>query len=371
MRVLIIPSGIPEDYSLQMAKGLYTKNLESAIVLKETTYKEMFPVIPSCIKVFVINKNPIKILSTIKNIIKFKPDIVHFNDGVDNLSIIFLIIFFFSKKIFTTFHDVKIHPGDENLKKRIIRFLLRIRSKKIFVNGQILKELFVKNYRIPPEKVIPITIGNHNSELFEYYSKDKPEIPKNPNNLHILFFGWIAPRKGIDILLESIYELSKEGYKNIKLIIAGKLGIGKGCKELYDKIIALSEKEELKEIVELRIRRIPWDEGGQLYKWADVVVLPYLEISQSGVIGVAYHFSKPVISTNAGALTEIVKHNFSGLVIDSTEPEKIKQKLKDYIKFFIENPNKIQEFGKNAKKIVNSKMNWNNIVEKIIEEYKK
>lgn len=371
MRVLLIPSGIPEDYSLQMAKSIKNKNLEPAIILKESAYKEMYPIIPSDIKTFVFSKNPLKIISLLIDIIKFRPNIIHFNDGVDNVSILFLLIFFFSRKIFTTFHDVIIHPGDENLKKKVIRFLLRLKSRKIFVNGEILKEEFIKKYKVKPEKVVPITMGNHNSELFEYYSKNKPEIPKSPNTLHILFFGWIAPRKGVDILLETLYELSKENIKNIKAIIAGKLGSGKGCKELYDRIIDLSRKEELQEMVELRIKRIPWDEGGQLYKWADIVILPYLEISQSGVVGVAYHFSKPVISTNAGALPEIVKHNFSGLVINSTEPIKIKEKLKEYIKFFLNNPDKITEFGKNAKKFVDTEMNWNKIVEKIIEEYKK
>lgn len=370
MKVLIVPSGIPEDYSVQMANALSRKGVEVGIVLKDSSYDEIRPFLGQSLSIFRIPRKVFKLLKVIYELINFRPDVVHFNDGVDNVSIMILVVFLFSKaKLVTTFHDVIIHPGDENLKKRVVRYILRKKSSKIFVHGKTLKEEFVRKYNVTGDIVIPITMGNHNSILFEYYSRESKPLSRDNNNLNILFFGWIAPRKGVDILLEAVLELVSEDYRNLKVIVAGKLGSGVGYKELLDKINKLSSDDRLKNIVELRLRRIPWDEGGQLYKWADVVVLPYTEVSQSGIVGVAYHFSKPVISTNVGALPEIVIDGSTGLVIDGSNPNSIKEGLKSAILFFLRNPQKLEEFGKNAKHFVETEMNWDKIVERIIPEY--
>ncbi|MCS7299760.1 MAG: glycosyltransferase family 4 protein [Spirochaetia bacterium] len=370
MRVLIVPSGIPEDYSVQMANAISRKGVEVGIVLKESSYNEIEPFLSQNLSVFKIPREPFGLLRTIHRIIRFKPDIVHFNDGVDNVSILMLIIFLFSKvRIVTTFHDVIIHPGDENLKKIVVRYILRRKSRKIFVHGKVLKEEFVRKYKVSDDFVVSIVMGNHNSSLFEYYSKDSGNVVKDKNTLNILFFGWIAPRKGVDILLEAVLELVEEGYKNLKLIVAGKVGSGFGYNELVDRINKLSGDERLKDIVEMRLRYIPWNEGGQLYKWADVVVLPYTEISQSGVVGIAYHFSKPVIATNLGALPEIVEDKRTGLLIDGSSVHSIKEGIKSSIIFLLNNPQKIEEFGKNAKNFVETEMNWDRIVNTIINSY--
>lgn len=370
MRVLIVPSGIPEDYSIQMANALSKKGVEVGIVLKESSYSEIEPFLSHDLLVFIVPRNPIGLLRVIHRIVKFKPDVIHFNDGVDNVSILILMTFLFSKvKIFTTFHDVIIHPGDENLKKVVVRYILRKKSRKIFVHGKVLKEEFVKRYKISNDIVIPIMMGNHNSLLFEYYSRNSDYAIKDKSDLNILFFGWVAPRKGVDILLEAVLELVEKGYRNLKVIIAGKLGSGVGYRELLDRIYRLSSDYRLRDIVEIRLRRIPWDEGGRLYRWADIVVLPYTEVSQSGVVGVAYHFSKPVIATNVGALPEIVKDGYNGILIDGSSISSIKEGLKSSIKFLLENPLVIKELGTNARKFVETEMNWDNIVDKIITAY--
>ncbi|MCX8029140.1 MAG: glycosyltransferase family 4 protein [Brevinematales bacterium] len=370
MRVLVVPSGIPEDYSIQMANSLLKKGIEVGIILKESTYSEFIPVISKDLLVFKIPKNVFGLLKVVFDVCRFKPDIIHFNDGVDNVSILILAVsLFFRTKIFTTFHDVIIHPGDENFKRILVRYILRKISKKIFVHGKILKGKFVDTYKIDEKDILSITIGNHNSLLFEYYSRGRELVDKDKDFLKILFFGWVAPRKGVDLLLETILELVKEGYNSLKVIVAGKLGSGFGYNELYDKIMELSKNELLKDIVEFRLRRIPWDEGGMLYKWADVVVLPYTEVSQSGIVGVAYYFSKPVIATNVGALPEIVRDGYNGLLIDGSSVSSIREGLKSSIKFLLENPQVVKELGSNARKFVETEMNWDNIVDKIIEAY--
>ena len=51
-------------------------------------------------------------------------------------------------------------------------------------------------------------------------------------------------------------------------------------------------------------RWVPEAEVGELFSWADAVVLPYREASQSGVAAVALAANRYVVATNVGGLTE-------------------------------------------------------------------
>ena len=53
---------------------------------------------------------------------------------------------------------------------------------------------------------------------------------------------------------------------------------------------------------------------------ADVVVQPYVSATQSGVAQIAFHFEKPVITTDVGGLAEIVPHEEAGLVVPPEDP---------------------------------------------------
>jgi glycosyltransferase involved in cell wall biosynthesis len=53
---------------------------------------------------------------------------------------------------------------------------------------------------------------------------------------------------------------------------------------------------------------------------ADVVVQPYVTATQSGVAGIAYHFGRPVVTTDVGGLAETVPHERAGLVVPPQDP---------------------------------------------------
>jgi glycosyltransferase involved in cell wall biosynthesis len=66
---------------------------------------------------------------------------------------------------------------------------------------------------------------------------------------------------------------------------------------------------------EIRNRYIPDEEAAQLFIDADIVVLPYVEASQSGVLAIANAFGKAVIVTDVGELGRVVVDGVSGLVV--------------------------------------------------------
>jgi len=118
----------------------------------------------------------------------------------------------------------------------------------------------------------------------------------------LLFFGFVRPYKGLDVLLESLYRV-KQQYPSITLLVAG---------EFYDDISSYQKQIArlgLRDNVRLEDRYVSSGEVGSYFCAADVIVQPYLSATQSGVISIARHFNKPVIATDVGGLAEFMGKN--------------------------------------------------------------
>jgi len=65
------------------------------------------------------------------------------------------------------------------------------------------------------------------------------------------------------------------------------------------------------------------DEIPDIFNDAAVVVLPYIEASQSGIIPIAYSLAIPVVATPVGGLQEQVIDGETGLIAKNITPEGI------------------------------------------------
>jgi glycosyltransferase involved in cell wall biosynthesis len=113
--------------------------------------------------------------------------------------------------------------------------------------------------------------------------------------------------------------------------------------------------------------RIPYKEGAELFQRCSVVVLPYIDASQSGVIPTAYGFKKPVVVTNVGSIPEIVDDGVTGFIVPPKNPEALAEAI---IKLLKDEKSR-KQMGENAYKKLKTDLSWDNIVEKTIEVYKK
>lgn len=110
----------------------------------------------------------------------------------------------------------------------------------------------------------------------------------------LLFFGNVRPYKGLADLLEAIPAIR---YRiPVKLTVAGRF---LGSAPMYQRAI---RRLGIEDIVELRDEYIPDAEVSSLLAAADLVVLPYREASQSGVVALAALAGTPVVATSAGGL---------------------------------------------------------------------
>lgn len=124
--------------------------------------------------------------------------------------------------------------------------------------------------------------------------------------LELLFFGFVRPYKGLDILLDALALLPG---RDIKLTIAGEFW--SGVEQWQARIEALG----LQDIVELLPRYHSEQETAELFARADVVVLPYRAATGgSAVIPLAYRYGKPVIATEVGGLADVVEHGRTGML---------------------------------------------------------
>lgn len=123
-----------------------------------------------------------------------------------------------------------------------------------------------------------------------------------------LFFGSVDERKGIDELVDVISRL--DAGSNIKVVIAGAPSIAMTNADLRRRLKAVESSPRCKVVA----RRIGFEEVETFFAAADVVLLPYLEGTTSGVLKLAMAFGKPVIATDIGDAPETVDPS-SGIVI--------------------------------------------------------
>jgi len=145
----------------------------------------------------------------------------------------------------------------------------------------------------------------------------------------LLFFGYVRKYKGLDVLLEAMPKILQK--IQLALMVVG---------EFYDdeqKYRAQIARLGLEEQVIVKSDYVPNEEVGKYFSAADVVVLPYLSATQSGIAQIAYNFDKPVIATDVGGLAEVVLHEQTGLVVPPGNPEALAESI---VRFYEEEKEK-------------------------------
>jgi glycosyltransferase involved in cell wall biosynthesis len=173
----------------------------------------------------------------------------------------------------------------------------------------------------------------------------------------ILYFGYVRPYKGLMVLLEAVQHLQEwqSEMGEVLLLVAG---------EFYDdgpKYRQHVHELSLESCVRFVADYVPNQEVARYFCAADVVVLPYLSATQSGIAQIAYNFDKPVIATNVGGLAEIIIHNKTGFVVPPSDARALATAI---FRFYHEK--KEQEFSTNVT-IEKKRYSWDSMVRSIEE----
>jgi len=150
-----------------------------------------------------------------------------------------------------------------------------------------------------------------------------------PDDSHlVLFFGFIKAYKGVNNLIDSAEFLHSEFKDDLRVLIVGDIY---GDKQPYVDRIAASAAASIIDLVD---GFVPDETVEDYFLAADLVVLPYVSATQSGIIQIAYNYDLPVVTTNVGGLPEVVTDGSTGFIVPPEDPAALAQAV---IRFFREN----------------------------------
>jgi glycosyltransferase involved in cell wall biosynthesis len=235
------------------------------------------------------------------------------------------------KKIVLTAHNV--NAGRRDLKDSPLnRLTLKFQYKladHIFVHTNKMKDELLERFHVNKTAVTVIPYGANNAVRHTSLTtaEAKQQLGIRSNERAVLFFGAIKPYKGLEYLVAAFQKLVASP-ADYRLIIAGELK--KGSEEYYSAIQKIIGRDSSREKVIQKIEFIPDDETELYFKAADVAVLPYTEIFQSGILFLAYSFGLPVIAADVGSFGEDIIEGRTGLVCKPRDSDDLVAAIQRY-----------------------------------------
>lgn len=232
----------------------------------------------------------------------FQPDIIHIQDHFDWRLWLATGVRGIPKVL--TIHDVEPHPGWVDPRNRLQRWIeraVRRTADVILVHGESLVELTKQQPWYSGQIVMSVPLGTQG-----HLGAVMP-LPERPT---VLFFGRLEYYKGLDLFVAAV-ETAAKRLPQLHAIVAGQ---GESAGEAQ----ALVTRPEL---FEWRIGFVPDEVLPDLFAESSVVVLPYREASQSGVIPIAFTNGRAVIATRVGGLVHAVEDGANGVLVAPGDPD--------------------------------------------------
>ncbi|MDF2564624.1 MAG: glycosyl transferase, group 1 [Massilibacillus sp.] len=301
----------------------------------------------------------------IRSIIKSKKNhskIIHYH--FFKYTVIELLCVVFGKasgqRIVVTAHDIESFSKQGSL---FLTKLIYLLADRVIVHNQSSKNEIIAKVHVAEKKIRTIPHGNYISNI-NYNITRSDGIKKIGNlskdDLVILFFGQIKEVKGLDILINSIPYVIKQN-KHIKVVVAGKV-----WKNDINKYLDQIKINHIEKYFLLNIQYIPDNEVDYYFAAADLVVLPYKKIYQSGVLLNAMSYKKVVLASDLPGMKEIIQDGKNGYTFKTNDSEDLAKK----IVYIINNNEKMKLIENNAFNHVKFEHSWELIARATVQMYK-
>jgi glycosyltransferase involved in cell wall biosynthesis len=259
-----------------------------------------------------------------------KPRVFHilWNSKVQFFDRTLLMLYYklVGKKIALTVHNVNQGRRDSNdslLNRVTLRIQYRL-ADHMFVHTRKMKNELVEDFGVCEKSV---TVIRHLTP-----AAAKLRLGIKGDEKAILFFGRIKPYKGLEHLLAAFQKLVISDV-NYRLIIAGE--VQKGNEKYLAEIQQVVRRELDRGQIILKIQFIPDEEMEVYLKAADVLVLPYNKIFQSGVLFLGYSFGLPVIATDVGSFREEIVEGETGFLCRPGDPSELARTIATYFASYL------------------------------------
>ena len=288
--------------------------------------------------------NVIKILKSIS------PDIIHIQSAAMGIPIILL------KKLIKKPILLWLRGSEIYLPWPLKSTKLRLIFKNVDSTIALTRDMKDKIQHLSQRQIQVIPNGVE-TDKFSSFSKieSRNDLKISDNELIILYVGSLRPIKGVEILIKAIYLLDKD-IDGFKLLI-----IGNGPQEEYLKNLVI--KYELIEKIKF-IGRISNDIIHKYFLASDIFVLPSSSEGFPNVILEAMAAGLPIVASNVCGLSEILKQNENGLLVEPGVPEDLAKSI-----LILLTNNELR-----SKMIINNrqlikKYTWESVIDILAKEY--
>ncbi len=322
MKALLLVSEL-EDYTIAFASGV-AQHMPVVLGVPRRRYAHLASWFDPAVDLHLLDwprhrslANPWFLHQLTRLIRHEQPNLIHLLSN-STLWLNFAAPFWRPIPLVTTVHDVEVHPGDSDTRTLPgwAPELMVKQSGHVVVHGEGLKRMVLDRYSKSPDCV---HVLSHPAihRYAELARRQKMARRTTDGTLRVLLFGRIFAYKGLEHLIRAEAML-KDALPNLHIAVAGR----GDDPWVFKPLMGDAGRYDI------RNRFIEDEEVAQLFLDADIVVLPYTEASQSGVLNLAAAFGKPVIVTDVGELRATVEPNRLGMVVPPGNAEELAKAIR-------------------------------------------
>lgn len=267
--------------------------------------------------------------------------------------------------ILITAHNVLPHDREEReaFGMALAHRLIYRSADAVIAHGETIRSELLRFFSVPEHRVSVIPHGDY---TFAGGTVGKAEarsrLGLRPEDRVVLCFGTIRPYKGIHLLIPAFGQV-RRAVPQARLLIAGK-PVGVNPQDCERDIDAAG----VRDAVRLDPRYVPFQDIPVYFSAADLVVLPYLHVYQSGALQLAYAHALPVVATAVGALPESVDDGLNGRVVQPGDPDALARAMIDLLSL---PDGTLREMGRHSRRLAGERYAWADVAQKTMEVYKR
>ena len=251
-------------------------------------------------------------------------------------------------------HDPILHSGEDKWQTRLAYRTYRFMKAHFILHNKEQMPHFISKYHIKPKRCHFVPFGP--LEIFKLFENGQLENGQqlSPQKKRVLFWGRISPYKGVEYLIEAA-KIAQKQLPDLKVVIAGKPNYPLDTSQ----ITADSTFEFINGFIENPLLV-------KLIKQSALVVCPYTDATQSGVLMTAFAFHKPVLATAVGGIPEVLDEGLTGRLVPPKDSKALAAALVD----MLQQPEQLQAMSRNIQKLNESgRFSWDKIAQETFTIY--
>ena len=307
-------------------------------------------------------EHPFNMARLLQRLRCWKPDVMHFQwvpfPSVDRF---FLRRLRKVAPLVLTVHDTEPFHGAASSRLQYVGFMSALKKfDHYIVHTRYSKEALVRGFGLSEEHISVIPHG-----VFAYYRELISDAETTWQHLQyegkqkVLFLGVLKPYKGVDILLRAFARLPEEVAKDAILQIVGY------PKMPADPLKALARELGIEGKVFWDLRFVDEAEVAAYFAEADIIVLPYRRIDQSGVLMVALAFGKPIVASRVGGFAETLQDGVHGFLV---EPGNVESRAQALTRLLSDDELRAR-MASAVERLAGEELSWSNIAKQTVRLY--